>query len=127
MKTILKIIVLAAIISSGCTAAKKESSKCCNIKQSNSTKMDTITVVISGRTFNCGNNRILGQATIKLDGDYGTYETIAGNDGKFAFYHIPSGTYYLDVTKEGYCKIKHKEVKFDSGNVIDMVAYLTKQ
>jgi hypothetical protein len=111
-----------------CTGVKKEPSKCCTVKHSTSASMDTVTVVISGKIFECKNNRVIKKSTtIKLDGDYGTYETSTSPDGKFGFYHIPSGTYSVEVISEGYCHIKQKELTFGSGNIVDMVVYLTKK
>lgn len=126
-KNIYFILTLFLFSATACTEIKRESSKCCTVKHSTSASMDTVTVVISGKTFNCENNSMLKNATIKLDGDFGAYETTATSDGKFGFYHIPAGTYYVDVVCEGYCSIKHKELTFDSGNIVDMVVYLAKK
>lgn len=126
-KYIYFVLTLFLFSVTACTEIKRESSKCCTVKHSTSASMDTITVVVSGKTFNCENNKMVKNATVKLDGDFGTYETTTTPDGKFGFYHIPNGTYYVDVVCEGYCYIKHKELTFGSGNIVDMVVYLAKK
>lgn len=127
MRNIYVILPLFIFSIAACTGVKNEPSKCCTVKHSTSASMDTITVVISGKTFNCENNSIVKNATVKLDGDYGTYETATTPDGKFGFYHIPNGIYSIEVISEGYCHIKQKELKFGSGNIVDMVVYLAKK
>lgn len=76
--------------------------------------MDTITAVLHGQVVGLCNQQPL-PASVQLIRPGRTYREVATPDGRFRFFHIPAGTYFMTATRPAYGSLSADTIHLDSG------------